>query len=244
MPIVFCSLWVWKICKQESAPNKKGRWVVSLFFEGAGRLSPPNKKCNLDEAMIHFTSYNAAAQPRWVGKAGPGGGPRGPRRGRLHRHVHQTAWTHSQHPCVQNCRRGVIFFGGGRGNKPGELVLELVATLQQLVFEGEAPGNLWVAWHQCWDGMDSLRWTDGGLKDLSIWDNLSGLNAFECFFAEAAWFWFLFWNAACWVISGVHLIFCFAIWQPSMFSTLKLWLAHVSCEACWYSSWKRAIYTP
>lgn len=120
---------------QESAPNKKGRWVVSLFFEGAGRSSPPNKKCNLDEAMIHFTSYNAAAQPRWVGKAGPGG-DRGVPGG-----AGCTAMSIKLRELIRSIRAcktaAEVWFVLGRGSKPGELVLELAATLQQLIFEGE-----------------------------------------------------------------------------------------------------------
>lgn len=125
---------------QESAPNKKGRWVVSLFSEGAKRSSPPNKKikkCNLDEAMIRFTSYNAAAQPRWVGKAGSGG-DRGVPGG-----AGCTAMSIKLRELIRSiraCKTAAevwVFFWGGRGNKPGELVLELAATLQQLIFWGK-----------------------------------------------------------------------------------------------------------
>ena len=123
-----------------------GRWVVSLFFE----------RCNLHEAVIHFTSYNSTALSR-KSRAG-GEGPWGPRRGRFHRHVHQTAWAHSQHPCVQNCRRG----GRGDGEQIWELVWELAATLQQFIFEAaiqkEAQGSPWVTWHQC---LDSMIYSDG-----------------------------------------------------------------------------------
>lgn len=230
---------------QESAPNKKGRWVVSLFSEGAKRSSPPNKKikkCNLDEAMIRFTSYNAAAQPRWVGKAGSGG-DRGVPGG-----AGCTAMSIKLRELIRSiraCKTAAevwVFFWGGEGEQAWRVGVGTSCNLAAVDFLGEAPGSLWVAWHQCLDGMDSLQWTDGGLKDLSIWDNLSGLNAFECFFARLHDFDSFFGMQLVEWFQGYTLPFVLLFGSRACFPLSSCgWHMFLLKLA---GSWKRAIYTP
>ena len=155
-----------------------GRWVVSLFFV----------RCNLHEAVIHFTSYNATAQRVESEKPGRGGGTVGSPAGPV------------PPPCPSNCVSSFAAsvraklpqrWEGGWGTNLG-VDMGISCNLAAVDFWGghskrsprKSVSNMapMLRWY------DLLRWTDGGLEDLQIWDNLSGVNAL----CEAAWCWFLF----------------------------------------------------
>ena len=154
MPIVFCFVWVWKICKHPKChsfpystlisckrvpPTKREDEWFLCFLKGLRGRAPPTKRSKSVTwmkpwfASPHTTPRLNRVESEKPGRGGTAGSPAGP----------------VAPPCPSNCVNSFAasvraklpqrceFFFLGRGNKPGELVLELAATLQQLIFWGK-----------------------------------------------------------------------------------------------------------
>ena len=80
-------------------------------------------------------------------------------------HVHQTAWTHSQHPCVQNCRRGGVTFRRGKCGKVFQHVstcfnmFQHVSTCFNMFQPPQEITGKWVVWSMMKPSLWNREWS-------------------------------------------------------------------------------------